>query len=137
MTAPPTPAAPAAQPPSRAVLLLLAAMVNAAKADGHMDATERENIPNAMLAFIAPEELDAYIAPLLDGPADAAALAAHVQDIEQARDIYRLSCAAVELDSRAERAYLDSLGNALYLAPDVRQHLEAEALALQGSVQSV
>lgn len=110
-------------------MLLLRAMVFAARADGHMDAEERGRI-EAMLRQMYPDQ---DVSPLVDDLSkeaiDPALLARQVQAPEQGEDLYRLSCLIVDVDNFMERSYLNGLAQALGLSEATRDALEREAEA--------
>lgn len=108
-------------------LLLLRAMIYAAKADGHMDDTERGRI-EMMLQQMYPDQ---DVTPLLNSftkeAVDPAVLARDVQSHEQAEDLYRLSCLIITVDNYMERSYLNGLAQALGIEESARNALEQEA----------
>ncbi len=114
-------------------LILLEAMVFAARADGHIDAEEQQNIHNAVEALFPGQNMSAFLDTLLQKPIDPNALAAKVHSKEEAYDLYRLSCAIITIDSFMERSYLDGLAKALQLQEIEKMNLEKEALAAQGA----
>jgi uncharacterized membrane protein YebE (DUF533 family) len=126
-------AAPAGQPVAalegpagdRRAQALLAAMVAAARADGHIDAEERGMI-EAKLGEMGGDAR-AALAAELDRPLDAHAIAA-MADSEQAKaEIYAMSALICGGDHPMERAWLDSLSAALGLEPAVAREIEARA----------
>ncbi len=110
-------------------IILLEAMVFAARADGHIDDDERQNIHNAAEALFPGQGVVHFLDELLQKPIDPNALAAKVQNKEEAYDLYRLSCAAIDIDSFMERSYLDGLAQALGLNEAEKSTLEQEAMA--------
>jgi uncharacterized membrane protein YebE (DUF533 family) len=123
-----TPVAALEGPPAdRRAQALLAAMVAAARADGHIDADERAHI-DGRLAEMAPDAR-AALAAELDRPLDAAAIAA-MADSDQARaEIYAVSATICRADHPMERAWLDALAGALRLEPAVAREIEAQTSA--------
>lgn len=110
-----------------AARLLVQAMIFAAKADGHIDATEDQRI-TAMLAQIYPgQDTAALKQQLMAETADPGALARNVRSPEQGEDLYRLSCLVIDIDTPAECAYLMSLAQALNINDARRAALEQEA----------
>ena len=109
--------------------LLLRAMIAAAKADGHIDETERANIAKA----IGQLGLDADTRLMLDAelarPLDPIAVAAGADTPEVAAEVYLASLFVIDVDAPVERAYLDRLASALGLAPSLAAQLEAQAQA--------
>lgn len=97
--------------------LMIRAMIQAAKADGEIDAEEQAKIIDH-LADADPEEI-AFVKEQLAAPLDVEALARDTQDQMKAQ-VYSMSLMAIRLDSAAEKAYLDRLGSALGLSPAAR-----------------
>ena len=92
--------------------LLLRAMVFAARADGHIDATEQDRISKVAAQMAPGQDTNALLGQLLNAPIDPAALAAEIRSAEQGEDLYRLSCMIVDIDHFMERSYLDALAAA-------------------------
>lgn len=116
--------APAAEHHSQ---VLLSALVAAAKADGHVDARERELIEQGLKQAGADAELEAWLHAELAKPLDPLDVAAAVDSPELASEVYLLSLAVVEQQNFMEKAYLDGLAQALKLDPALRLRLEAQA----------
>ena len=89
--------------------LLLRAMVFAARADGHIDATEQDRISKVVAQMAPGHDTNALLGQLLNAPIDPAALAAEIRSAEQGEDLYRLSCMIVDIDHFMERSYLDAV----------------------------
>lgn len=117
--------------------LLLEAMVYAARADGHIDETERSRIDDAVRHMFPNQNVASMLNPLMERPIDPRALAGRVRSPEQARDLYRLSCAIIDTDQFMERSYLNGLAEALGIEPAERDRIEAEVAEAkrQGSQQ--
>ena len=92
--------------------LLIEAMINAAKADGRVDAAEEQAILQRLGDLDAEET--AFIRSKLLGSVDAAAFAARVP-AHLAREVYATSLLAMELDERSEALYLRDLAQGLSL----------------------
>lgn len=107
---------------------LIRAMIAAAKADGHIDATERHNIKKQ----IEQLELDADFAQLigaeLDKPLDVREIAIGADTAASAAETYLASLLVLDVDNHDERQYLRDLADALGLSHDYAAHLEAAAL---------
>ncbi len=116
-------------------LILLEAMVFAARADGHIDEEEQAYIRNAVESLFPEKEMALILNDLLQKPIDPNALAAKVNNPEEAADLYRLSCAAIEVDSFMERSYLDGLAQALRIDEAQKTALEQEAQAVRASME--
>lgn len=121
-----TPAAPAprtpppAPPPPSEGLLLVRAMVAAAKADGRLDAAERKAILERLeIAGLGAAERDVVLAEF-DRPATPEALGKAVKDPLLAARVYAAAAAAAGERCAAEQAFLAALAKALKLdAPAV------------------
>lgn len=109
----------AADPRARDMVLLVQAMVAAAAADGHIDDLERAQILQRAGDAGLDTDTQAFLRAELDAPKSLAAIVGAARP-EIAADLYAASCAAISLDSEAERVYLDTLATRLNVAPDVR-----------------
>lgn len=90
--------------------LMLKAMINTAKADGHLDAKEEQAILG-QLGEATQEELD-FIREELAQPLD---VDAFIQSIPRGleQQVYTVSLMAIDLDSKAEAEYLDKLAQGI------------------------
>ncbi len=104
-----TPAAPMAEANAR---LMIRAMIQAAKADGEIDADERKALMDH-LSDASEEEL-AFVKAQLDAPVDAMGLARDAGETVKGQ-VYSSALMAIQVDSDAERAYLRGLASALGL----------------------
>ena len=105
--------------------LMIRAMIEAAKADGQIDAEERRRILTCLRdAGTADSDRDALIAAM-SGPPDLDALVARVTNPELAREVYAASLLAIEDDQPSEQLYLARLADRLKLAPEVVAELHA------------
>lgn len=107
------------------VLVLIRAMIAAAKADGHIDDAERALIMDKVKAADVSGEAAAFIEGELASPTDIDALVAAATTEEQRVELYTASRLTIEPDSRAERGYLDLLAGRLGLADQLVDHIEA------------
>ena len=107
------------------VLVLIRAMIAAAKADGHIDDAERALIMDKVKAADVGGEAAAFIEGELASPTDIDALVAAATTEEQRVELYTASRLTIEPDSRAERGYLDLLAGRLGLADQLVDHIEA------------
>ncbi len=115
-------------------LILLEAMIYAAKADGHIDDEESAAISKVAEGLSLGESQAALVNDLLAKPVDPIKLAAKISNHDEALDLYRISCVAVKIDSYMERSYLDGLANALKLTDGEKTAIESEAIAIQESM---
>ncbi len=100
--------------------LMIRAMIQAARADGVIDAQERQAILDH-LGDAAPEEI-AFVDAEMAAPVDVMALARDTGT--QMRDqVYSAALMAVQVDSDAERQYLRQLAQALGLEEEDRDAL--------------
>lgn len=104
-------------------LLLVRAMIEAAKADGRVDPAEIERIAGKLEEIGADAETRAWVTAELRAPADPAGLVARVRGPELAAEVYAASLLAIEVDTPAERAYLDELARRLALPAPVVAHI--------------
>ena len=107
--------------------LLLRAMVFAARADGHIDATEQERISQVVAQMLPGQDANALLGRLMNDPIDPGLLASEIQSAEQGEDLFRLSCMIVDIDHFRERSYLDALATVLHITESRKAELEAEA----------
>jgi uncharacterized membrane protein YebE (DUF533 family) len=110
-------------------LVLVKAMVGAAKADGHIDAEEQRRLFSEVERMGLDSEAKGYVFDLLTKPVDLASIAGSVSTPEQGAELYLASRLAINPDEPAERAYLDALASRLQLPGELRAHLDAQANA--------
>jgi uncharacterized membrane protein YebE (DUF533 family) len=108
-------------------LVLIRAMVAAAKADGHVDAIEQHRLFAEVERFGLDPEAKAYVFDLLSQPADLGSITSAVATPEQGAEVYLASRLAIDPDVPAERAYLDALAARLRLPSGLREQLDAQA----------
>lgn len=92
--------------------LMIRAMIQAAKADGQIDAEEQARIMQFLGDATAEER--AFVEAELAAPVDPVALANDTSDAMRAQ-VYATAASAVRVDSPAEAAYLSNLAAALGL----------------------
>ena len=107
-------------------LVLVKAMVGAAKADGHIDANEQRRLFSEVERMGLDSEAKAYVFDLLTKPADLASIAGCVKTPEQGAELYLASRLAIDPDEPSERAYLDALATRLKLPAELRAHLDSQ-----------
>lgn len=96
---------------------LVRAMISAAKADGRIDADEKDAIFRKLETMSLSAEEKAWVFDELSSPLDINAVAGRADTPEHAAEIYAASLVAITADTAAERAYLDALASKLKLAP--------------------
>ncbi len=109
-------------------LVLIRAMVGAAKADGHVDATEQQRLFGQVERLGLDAEAKAYVFDLLSQPVDMGSITNAVVTPEQGAEVYLASKMAIDLDVPAERVYLDALAARLKLPAELRAQLDAQAV---------
>jgi len=108
-------------------LVLVKAMVGAAKADGHIDAAEQRRLFGEVERMGLDAEAKAYVFDLLTHPVDLDDITGAVATQEQGAELYLVSRLAIDPDEPAERAYLDALAARLRLPAELRAHLDQQA----------
>ena len=125
----PPPAAPQPAPPqihADTAMLLIHAMIAAAKADGEVDAAEMQAILGRLdQTGISPEER-AFLMTELTRPLDLDALVAKVTNPALAPEVYAASLLAIVVDTPAEEAYLRTLAEKLQLDAATVAHLHQQ-----------
>lgn len=96
---------------------LVRSMIAAAKADGRIDAHEKEAIFTKLEAMSLSSEEKAWVFDELSSPLDINAVVARADTPEHATEIYAASLVAITADTASERAYLDALASKLKLDP--------------------
>ena len=105
-------------------LALVRAMVGAAKADGHIDASEQRRLFAEVERLGLDADAKAYIFDLLTQDVDLYDLARAATTPEQGAEIYLAARLAIDPDEPAERAYLDALAARLGLPAELRAQLD-------------
>jgi len=96
-------------------MILIRAMINAAKSDGHIDEAEQQAILEK-LGDVTEDEIE-FIRQEFARPLDVQAFA---NDVPRGMEhqVYLLSLAAIDLDKQSEANYLGQLAQALRITPD-------------------
>lgn len=106
---------------------LIAAMIGAAKADGHVTEEERQRITMALDRLNIEGDQRAFITEELARPLDVGAIAATARSEEHKIELYAASLIAVDPEGPAEKGYLAMLAARLGLDPELVRHLHANA----------
>lgn len=106
---------------------LIAAMIGAAKADGHVTEEERQRIGTALSKLTIEGDQRAFIEEELAKPLDVGAIASMATTEEHKVEIYAASLIAVDPEGSAEKGYLGMLAARLGLDPKLVEHLHANA----------
>lgn len=103
--------------------LMIRAMIMAAKADGRIDATEREALLGR-LDDLTPHERR-FVEAELNAPVDLAGFARDVPDHPGLKtQIFAAAMSAIDVDNPAERQFVDDLSDALGLEDNARSHVQ-------------
>ncbi|AMB84511.1 hypothetical protein AWM79_03980 [Pseudomonas agarici] len=105
---------------------ILQALVAAAKADGHVDARERELIEAEFSKLGCDRELQQWLHDELNKPLDPADVAQAAATPEIAAQMYIASVLLVDQENFMEKAYLDELSRQLRLEPGLKLELERQ-----------
>jgi len=109
--------------------VVLRAILNAARVDGHIDERERDMIDKEIARLGGDASLRAWVEAELRQPLDPHAIAADVAGNPLlASEVYLASSLVIGEAGFLERAYLDRLAETLALDTDLKQHLEHDAL---------
>lgn len=96
---------------------LVRAMISAAKADGRIDAEEKDAIFERLKIMPLSAEEKAWVFDELSTPLDINAVVSRADTPEHAAEIYAASLVAITADTPAEQAYLEALAAKLRLDP--------------------
>lgn len=105
--------------------LMLKAMVSAAKSDGQIDLTEMDRILGKAREAGADAEVQSWLLDELRTPLDLEELVRTIPNQEVAAEVYAASLFAIEVDTDAERHYLDQLASACGLSAPVVQKIHS------------
>ena len=98
-------------------ILMIRAMVNAAKSDGRIDQTEQDSIISKLGDDVSQAEAD-FLRKEFAAPLDVADFAKSIpRGLEQ--QIYALSLTSIELDTQNEAQYLGQLAQGLQIDPNL------------------
>jgi uncharacterized membrane protein YebE (DUF533 family) len=106
-------------------MLLVRAMISAAKADGQVDTQESQAILNQINQLDLPAEEKAFLFDEYGRELDIEALARDVDSPEHAAEVYAASVLMLASPSAPERIYLDTLSGALGLAPGLARQIQS------------
>ena len=111
--------------------IVLKAMINAAKADGQIDQGEMQRIVGKLQESGMGKEAQQYVLTEMTKPLNTQALIAAAKGQPAfAAQIYAASLLAIEVDTPAEKKYLDQLAAGLGIKPEVTQRIK-EMVGLQ------
>ena len=108
---------------------LIQAMISAAKADGHIDAAENDNIRTQIEATNLAADEKGFLFDQLAAASDPIAIANLAKDETQASELFLVSALTIDIDTPEEGRYMERLGDALRLPEALRQELLGHAEA--------
>ncbi|MTI16787.1 tellurite resistance TerB family protein [Rhodobacteraceae bacterium RKSG542] len=114
-------------------LALVIAMIQAAKADGHIDGSEQERIFSRISEAGLGVEAKAFIMDELQAPLDIEKVIASATSPEMAIELYTVSRLAIDPKEAAERAYLMLLAARLGLEDGLVAEIDAAVRQAQAS----
>jgi uncharacterized membrane protein YebE (DUF533 family) len=100
---------------SQESVLLIRAMIAAANADGVIDAEERNRILKKLETVDLSDQEHSFIVKELLSPAGVEGIVSQVKSPEMAKKVYTVSLLAIEVDTDAESAYMNTLAQLLGL----------------------
>jgi uncharacterized membrane protein YebE (DUF533 family) len=103
--------------------LVVKAMINAAKSDGEIDSKEMERIVGRLKESGMDDGTQQWVMTELSKPLDLDAFVAEIPSPEDAAEVYAASLLAIEVDTDAERQYLQRLAQAMGLTQAVVQYI--------------
>jgi uncharacterized membrane protein YebE (DUF533 family) len=106
-------------------LILVRAMIAAARADGHITEEEKSKIGDKLAMSGMDREAQDFLANELSAPVDLDALVAAAGTEAQRVELYTASRLTIDPKTRAERGYLDLLAGRLQLPDALVDHIEA------------
>lgn len=106
----------AGTPGQNDAVLLIRAMIAAANADGAIDQEERQRILDKFQGVGLSAEEHTFLVNELFSPATLEGIVAQVSSEAMARQVYGVSLLAIDVDTDAERVYLQTLGQRLGLS---------------------
>lgn len=105
--------------------IILTAMIDAAKADGQVDPQEINKIMANLQSSGAGQDGVNYVISKLQGPMETAKIVAAVRGRpELAAQVYSASLMAIEVDTEAEKRYLDKLAKAMGLNSNIINNIK-------------
>ena len=116
---------PSAQQQATDAEIIITAMIDAAKADGQVDADEFQRITSSLQKNGLGQDGMNYVIQKLQGPMETSKIVAAVNGRpELAAQVYSASLMAINVDTDAERQYLSKLGRAMGLSDEVMARIE-------------
>ena len=124
----------ASQEAKEFALVLVRAMISAARADGHINDEERARIADKLALSGLDAEAQNFLAHELKAPIDLDAIINAAKTEAQKVELYTASRLAIDPETRAERGYLDLLAGRLQLPDALIDHIEATVSQAKAAV---
>lgn len=105
---------------------ILRALIGAAKADGHIDARERQLIDGEIAKITSDPQLQRWFDREMNKPLDPVEIAAYATTPELGAEMFLASVLVVDEESFMERSYLQELAKQLRLDPALEQELRMQ-----------
>ena len=105
---------------------LIQVMVAAAHADGSVDAQEERAVLDRLRGAELTQEEKMFLLNELHQPKSLAELTAGISDPSVAKTMYMLAVAAIEIDTEAERAWLNDLAGQLGISREIQTFIEEQ-----------
>lgn len=106
-------------------LILLKAMIAAAKSDGHVNKKETEIIHEQIKKLRISEEIGSLLEAEIAKPLDVKEIAALAENTAMAAEIYLVSAVVTDKENSMERDYLELLATSMKLPADLIGQLDA------------
>ena len=105
---------------------ILRALIGAAKADGHIDAKERQLIDGEIAKLTSDPQLQRWFDQEMNKPLDPLEIASYATTPELAAEMFLASVLVVDEESFMERSYLQELAKQLRLDPALETELRTQ-----------
>jgi uncharacterized membrane protein YebE (DUF533 family) len=105
---------------------MIQVMVAAAHADGTMDAEEERAVLEKLRGAELTQEEKMYLLNELHQPKNIGELTAGISDPAVAKTMYMLAVAAIDIDTEAERTWLNELAGQLGISRDMQSFIEEQ-----------
>lgn len=105
---------------------LIQVMVAAAHADGSVDAQEERAVLDRLRGAELTQEEKMFLLNELHQPKSLAELTAGISDPSVAKTMYMLAVAAIEIDTEAERTWLNDLAAQLGISREIQTFIEEQ-----------
>lgn len=106
--------------------VLLAALIAAAKSDGHIDDNEKNLIQQHIATMGDAGDIQQFVEAEMNKPLEPKEFAKYADNPALSSQIYLLSVMITDETSFMEKAYLDALASTLQLSPELVTQLKAE-----------